>query len=134
MQYGKVTVTGAEYLKSQRRAAEDADRIRAELPAGAPVLYLAFGETAYDVGHPARCRYPIATFLQRTRYLPDVAELKSFKENADCVDHDPAPYAVLERPWFQPGRVDPELWRRVTAVYDCPRGEEGARLVLCVRR
>ncbi|MDQ0763445.1 hypothetical protein [Streptomyces canus] len=134
VQYGKVTVTGAEYLKSQRRAAEDADRIRAELPAGAPVLYLAFGETAYDVGHPARCRYPIATFLQRTRYLPDVAELKSFKENADCVDHDPAPYAVLERPWFQPGRVDPELWRRVTAVYDCPRGEEGARLVLCVRR
>ncbi|MDQ1068070.1 hypothetical protein [Streptomyces canus] len=134
VQYGKVTVTGAEYLKSQRRAAEDADRIRAELPAGAPVLYLAFGETAYDVGHPARCRYPIATFLQRTRYLPDVAELKSFKENADCVDHDPAPYAVLERPWFQPGRVDPELWRRVTAVYDCPRGEQSARLVLCVRR
>lgn len=134
VQYGKVTVTGAAYLQSQRRAAEDADRIRAELPAGAPVLYLAFGETAYDVGHPARCRYPIATFLQRTRYLPDVAELKSFKENADCVDHDPAPYAVLERPWFQPGRVDPELWRRVTAVYDCPRGEEGARLVLCVRR
>ncbi|WP_406169344.1 hypothetical protein OIE52_31940 [Streptomyces canus] len=134
VQYGKVTVTGAEYLQSQRRAAEDADRIRAELPAGAPVLYLAFGETAYDVGHPARCRYPIATFLQRTRYLPDVVELKSYKENADCVDHDPAPYAVLERPWFQPGRVDPELWRRVTAVYDCPRGEEGARLVLCVRR
>jgi hypothetical protein len=134
VQYGKVTVTGAEYLTSQRRAAEDADRIRAELPAGAPVLYLAFGETAYDVGHPARCRYPIATFLQRTRYLPDVAELTSFKENADCVDHDPAPYAVLERPWFQPGRVDPELWRRVTAVYDCPRGEEGERLVLCVRR
>ncbi|MFE2217730.1 hypothetical protein ACFW93_38180 [Streptomyces canus] len=134
VQYGKVTITGAAYLQSQRRAAEDADRIRAELPAGAPVLYLAFGETAYDVGHPARCRYPIATFLQRTRYLPDVAELTSFKENADCVDHDPAPYAVLERPWFQPGRVDPELWRRVTAVYDCPRGEEGERLVLCVRR
>ncbi|MEU0209274.1 hypothetical protein ABZ235_04345 [Streptomyces canus] len=134
VQYGKVTVTGAEYLTSQRRAAEDADRVRAELPAGAPVLYLAFGEAAYDIGHPARCRYPIATFLQRTRYLPDVAELKSFKENADCVDHDPAPYAVLERPWFQPGRVDPELWRRVTAVYDCPRGEEGERLVLCVRR
>ncbi|WP_328977955.1 hypothetical protein [Streptomyces canus] len=134
VQYGKVTVTGAAYLQSQRRAAEDADRIRAELPPGAPVLYLAFGETAYDVGHPARCRYPIATFLQRTRYLPDVAELTSFKENADCVDHDPAPYAVLERPWFQPGRVDPELWRRVTAVYDCPRGEEGERLVLCVRR
>jgi hypothetical protein len=98
------------------------------------VLYLAFGETAYDLDHPARCRYPIATFLQRTRYLPDVAELKSFKENADCVDHDPAPYAVLERPWFQPGRVDPELWRRVTAVYDCPPGEPGERLVLCVRR
>ncbi|MGW2384503.1 hypothetical protein [Streptomyces sp. NPDC001658] len=133
VQYGKVTSTGAEYLRSQRNAAEDADRIRAELPPGAPVLYLAFGEAAYDLGHPARCRYPIATFLQRTRYLPDVSELKSFKENADCVDHGPAPYAVLERPWFQPGRVDPELWRRITAVYDCPRGGS-ERLVLCVRR
>ncbi|CAM5248753.1 hypothetical protein STENM223S_03256 [Streptomyces tendae] len=132
--HGKVTVTGAAvWSSSGARPTRSTGSPPNCLPAP-PVLYLAFGETAYDLDHPGQCRYPIATFLQRTRYLPDVAELKSFKENADCVDHDPAPYAVLERPWFQPGHVDPELWRRVTAVYDCPPGSPGERLVLCVRR
>lgn len=132
--HGRVTMTGADYLTEMRHTQREADRLRARLPAGAPVLYLAFGDTTYYVGHPARCRYPIATFLQRTRYLPDVADLPSFKENADCVDHDPAPYAVLERRWFRPGRVNQELWRRVTAVYDCPPGDTGTRMVLCVRK
>ncbi|MHC3468206.1 hypothetical protein ACYF6T_05790 [Streptomyces sp. 7R007] len=134
VQYGKVTETSAQYLEGLRLTRQEADRIRAQLPANAPVLYLAFGDMTYYVDHPARCRYPIATFLQRTRYLPDVADLTSFKENADCVDHDPAPYAVLERPWFRPGKVDPELWRRIRAVYDCPPATSGARTVLCVRK
>ncbi|MGW7254168.1 hypothetical protein [Streptomyces sp. NPDC054834] len=132
--HGRVTMTSADYLTEMRRTQQEADRLRARMPAGAPVLYLAFGDTTYYVDHPARCRYPIATFLQRTRYLPDVADLPSFKENADCVDHHPAPYAVLERRWFRPGKVNQELWRRVTAVYDCPRGDAGARMVLCVRK
>ncbi|MFF4251334.1 hypothetical protein ACFY1L_09015 [Streptomyces sp. NPDC001663] len=131
---GRVTVTSAQYLDEMRGIEREADRIRAEMPADAPVLYLAFGDTTYYVDHPARCRYPIATFLQRSRFLPDVARLKSFKENADCVDHGPAPYAVLERPWFKPGKVDPELWRRIRAVYDCPPGDAGTRMVLCVRK
>ncbi|MGI5457319.1 hypothetical protein ACQEWB_29955 [Streptomyces sp. CA-249302] len=131
---GKVTETSAQYLDEMRLTQQDADRIRAQLPADASVLYLAFGDTTYYVDHPAQCRYPISTFLQRSRFLPDVADLKSFKENADCVDHDPAPYAVLERPWFRPGKVDPELWRRIKAVYDCPAPSAGTRIVLCVRR
>ncbi|MGW3285436.1 hypothetical protein ACWDR3_12435 [Streptomyces sp. NPDC001002] len=130
--HGKVTETSSHYLAGMRRGEADADRIRDRLPANVPVLYLAFGEMTYYIDHPAQCRYPIATFLQRSRFLPDVAELPSFKENADCVDHDPAPYAVLERPWFQPGHVDPELWKRVKAVYDCPSIR--TRVVLCVRR
>lgn len=132
--HGRVTMTGADYLAEMRRTQREADRLRARMPADAQVLYLAFGDTTYYVDHPARCRYPIATFLQRTRYLPDVAGLPSFKENADCVDHDPAPYAVLEPRWFQPGRVNQELWRRVTAVYDCPPGDTRTRMVLCVRK
>ncbi|MCI3275963.1 hypothetical protein [Streptomyces cylindrosporus] len=132
---GKVTETSSQYLAGMRATQKEADRVRAEMPANAPVLYLAFGDTTYYVDHAAQCRYPISTFLQRTRYLPDVADLKSFKENADCVDHHPAPYAVLERPWFRPGKVDPELWRRIKAVYDCPRtASPGPRIVLCVRR
>ncbi|MFF6993602.1 hypothetical protein ACFY93_01360 [Streptomyces sp. NPDC008313] len=131
--HGKVTMTNAGYLDGMRRTERDADRLRDRIPAGAPVLYLAFGDTTYYVGRPARCRYPVATFLQRTRYLADVTGLDSYKENADCVDHAPAPYAVLDRAWFRPGNVDPVLWRRVTAVYDCPPASAGTKTVLCVR-
>jgi hypothetical protein len=134
VQYGKVRMTGAEYLNGMRNSEAEADRLRAEMPAGAPVLYLAFGDTTYYVDHPARCRYPIATFLQRTRYLADVTELKSYRENADCVDHDTAPYAILDRAWFRPAKVDPALWRRITAVYDCPPPDGGPLTVLCVRK
>ncbi|MFD3619907.1 hypothetical protein ACFWWT_32655 [Streptomyces sp. NPDC058676] len=134
VQYGKVRMTSAEYLKGMRNSEAEADRLRAEMPAGAPVLYLAFGDTTYYVDHPARCRYPIATFLQRTRYLADVTELKSYRENADCVDHGTAPYAILDRAWFRPAKVDPALWRRITAVYDCPPPSAGTMTVLCRRK
>lgn len=134
VQHGRVTMTNAGYLDGMRRTEQDADRLRSRMPVGAPVLYLAFGDTAYFVGHPARCRYPIATFLQRTRYLTDVADLASYRENADCVDHDPAPYAVLDRAWFQPGNVDPSLWQRIKATYDCPPAHGDTKTVLCVRR
>jgi hypothetical protein len=134
VQYGKVRMTSAAYLSEMRRTEAEADRLRAEMPSGAPVLYLAFGDTTYYVGHPARCRYPIATFLQRTRYLPDVTELRSYQENADCIDHGTAPYAILDRAWFRPGKVAPELWRRIEAAYDCPPAGPGAQTVLCVRR
>ncbi|MEV2212804.1 hypothetical protein AB0H86_15370 [Streptomyces sp. NPDC050997] len=135
VQFGKVTMTNTGYLTGMRDTEAEADRLRSRMPADAPVLYLAFGDTTYYIDHPARCRYPIATFLQRTRYLPDVTELKSFQENENCVDHAPAPYAILDRTWFRPAQVDKKLWRRVTAVYDCPRSTGGGpTIVLCVRR
>ncbi|MGX4690234.1 hypothetical protein [Streptomyces sp. JNUCC 63] len=132
--HGRVTMTSAAYLREMRDTAADADRLRARMPDGAPVLYLAFGDTTYYVDHPAQCRYPIATFLQRSRFLADVAELPSFRENADCVDHDPAPYAVLDRAWFRPGKVDQDLARRIRAEYDCPPASTGTKTVLCVRK
>jgi hypothetical protein len=131
--HGKVNSTSASYLRSMERREQVADELRAQIPAGAPVLYLAFGDSVYYIDHPAQCRYPIATFLQRSRFLKDVAGLKSFKENADCVDHDPARYAVLDRVWFRPGKVDPDLKRRITATYDCPPNGE-SKIVVCVRR
>ncbi|MBA4861311.1 hypothetical protein H1V43_07900 [Streptomyces sp. PSKA54] len=132
--HGKVGLTSATFLRNSETKKEDADRLRAQIPDGARVLYLAFGDTVYYVDHPAQCRYPIATFLQRSRFLDDVADLPSFKENADCVDHDPAPYAVLDRSWFRPGNVDPELQRRITATYDCPPASGRSKTVVCVRR
>ncbi|WP_328438875.1 hypothetical protein OHA71_20500 [Streptomyces sp. NBC_00444] len=131
---GKVTVTSAEYLREGRLTEQEADRLRSGMPADAPVLYLAFGNTAYYVGHPVQCRYPAATFLQRTRLIPDITEATSYKENADCVDHDPAPYAVLDPRWFRLAQVAPDLRRRIAATYDCPPASGESRLVLCRRR
>ncbi|MBV7699073.1 hypothetical protein KWI83_26690 [Streptomyces sp. TRM70350] len=132
---GKVVATSAEYLRGMRNSEAVAERLDAEMPKDAPVLYLVFGDSAYYLDHPAQCRYPIATFLQRTRYIADVAELPSYKENADCVDHDTAPYAVLDWRWFRPGSVDPALERRIFAVYDCPPAPAaGDKTVLCTRR
>ncbi|MFF5182655.1 hypothetical protein ACFY30_02525 [Streptomyces sp. NPDC000345] len=133
-QYGKVSSTNATFHRSAEIKQRDADRLRAQIPAGARVLYLAFGDTVYHLGHPAQCRYPIATFLQRTRFVPDVAGLKSFKENADCVDHDPAPYAILDRAWFRLAYVDAGLRRRVQATYDCPPPDPQTPLVVCTRK
>ncbi|MFC4499728.1 MULTISPECIES: hypothetical protein [Streptomyces] len=133
-QYGKVSLNNAKFHRNSEIKKEDADRLRAQIPAGAKVLYLAFGDTVYYVDHPAQCRYPIATFLQRTRFIPDVADLKSFKENADCVDHDPAPYAILDRAWFRLAYVDAGLRRRVQATYDCPPLEPKTPLVVCKRK
>ncbi|MFG3230521.1 hypothetical protein ACGFZG_02185 [Streptomyces antibioticus] len=134
VRHGKVTATNAAFLRDTAREEAEAERLRARIPAGAPVLYLAFGDTAYHVDRPARCRYPIATFLQRSRFLPDVAALPSFAENADCVDHDPAPYAILDRAWFRLAHVDPGLRARVRATYACPPPSEDTPTVVCTRR
>ncbi|MFI9612983.1 hypothetical protein ACIHCM_15145 [Streptomyces sp. NPDC052023] len=132
---GKVMATSTDYLHEMRDNQAVAARLGAAMPQDAPVLYLAFGDTAYYLDHPVQCRYPIATFLQRTRFIADVAELPSYRENADCVDHDPAPYAVLDWSWFRPGSVDPALQRRISAVYDCPPAPaQGDKTVLCTRK
>ncbi|SMF14073.1 hypothetical protein [Streptomyces sp. Amel2xC10] len=134
VRHGKVTATNAAFLRDTAHEEAEAARLRARIPAGARVLYLAFGDTAYYVDRPARCRYPIATFLQRSRFLPDVAGLPSFAENADCVDHDPAPYAILDRAWFRLAFVDPGLRARVQATYTCPPPSQDTPTVVCTRR
>ncbi|MEV6108990.1 hypothetical protein AB0M28_30445 [Streptomyces sp. NPDC051940] len=121
MARGKVQSTNAAYLRDSDAKQARADRIRDRLPAGAPVQYLVFGDDAYFIGHPTPCRYPVPTFLQRTRYLPDVAGLDSYAENARCLDADPPRYAVLQRAWFPLDRIDQGLARRIEEVYDCPQ-------------
>jgi hypothetical protein len=126
------TLTNAQFEAREARTAASAAAVDRRLPNGAPVLYLAFGDVAYFIGHPAQCRYPIPTFLQRVKYLPDIADLPSFAENARCVSHDPAPYAVLQRSWFQLARVTPALREAVETYYDCPKATaEPERPVIC---
>lgn len=117
---GHAALTNADFQHGEKVTAATAARLDRELPKGAPVLYLAFGDVTYYIGHPAQCRYPIPTFLQRTKFLPETADLPSTVENARCVAHDPAPYAVLQRSWFQLARIDPVVRRNIQKYYDCP--------------
>ncbi|MFD6274815.1 hypothetical protein ACFWFI_04435 [Streptomyces sp. NPDC060209] len=130
MNRGKVQVTNAAYLRTGEAKAQRAAEVRRQLPDGALVQYLAFGDEAYFVGHASPCRYPIPTFLQRVRYLPDVRSLDSHVENARCLEEDPPRYAVLQRSWFPLGQIDRSVAARVERLYDCPDGPREA-LVVC---
>lgn len=130
MDRGRVGDTNAAYLRASEAKADAAADVRRRLPDGALVQYLAFGDEAYFIGHASPCPYPVPTFLQRTRYLPDVRTLDSYAENARCLEEDPPRYAVLNRGWFPPAKVDRALARRIEARYDCPPAPV-TRLVVC---
>ncbi|MFF6809332.1 hypothetical protein ACFZAG_05470 [Streptomyces sp. NPDC012403] len=130
MDRGEVGETNAAYLRVSEEKADAAAEVRRRLPDGALVQYLAFGDEAYFIGHASPCPYPIPTFLQRTRYLPDVSTLDSYAENARCLDEDPPRYAVLNRGWFPPAKIDRALARQIEARYDCPPAP-AERLVVC---
>jgi hypothetical protein len=120
MNAGHVVYGNGAFAARSDQTAEEAAEVNRRIPHGAPVLYLAFGDVAYYVGHPTPCRYPVPTFLQRTKFLPDVNKLPSYKENLRCVTEDPAPYAVLQRSWFQLSNVDKAMAATIEATYDCP--------------
>ncbi|MFF3947491.1 hypothetical protein ACFYYN_22030 [Streptomyces sp. NPDC001902] len=120
MNAGHVVYGNGAFAARSDQTAVEAAEVNRQIPDGAPVLYLAFGDVAYYVGHPTPCRYPVPTFLQRTKYLPDVNKLPSYKENLRCITEDPASYAVLQRSWFQLANVDKALAATVESTYDCP--------------
>ncbi|MFC0557030.1 hypothetical protein ACFFHJ_39650 [Planotetraspora thailandica] len=131
---GHVITTNADYWKLTEDKNGDAAEVNREIPQGAPVLYLAFGDMAYFVQHPVQCRYPIPTFLQREQFLPDVKNLTSTKENALCVTGNPADYAVLQRSWFPLAQVDKKLTAEIKANFNCPKSVPNNELVVCHRR
>jgi hypothetical protein len=130
MNRGDVVSTNAGYLQASEVRATEAAALRREIPDGAPVLYLAFGDVAYFVGHPVQCRYPIPTFLQRVEYVPDASLLASHAENARCLTENPAPYAVLQPSWFSLGQVDERVSAEFRELYACP-SEESPQTVVC---
>ncbi|MGW1784306.1 hypothetical protein ACWCQQ_35130 [Streptomyces sp. NPDC002143] len=131
---GRIVTTNAE-LKVQARSAESAaEQVKAELPAGAPVLYLTFGQQAYYIDHPTACRYPFPTFFNVPKQLTDVPSLTSTRENVRCITQDhPAEYAVYQPSWLSLGIIDPRIAADIRRTYDCPR-PEGRQLVVCKLR
>ncbi|MFH8804378.1 hypothetical protein ACH4F6_33215 [Streptomyces sp. NPDC017936] len=131
---GRIVTTNAE-LKVQARAARTAaEQVDAELPAGAEVQYLAFGQQAYYLGHPTPCRYPFPTFFNVPEQLTEVPSLTSTRENVRCVtqEHPPA-YAVYQPSWLSLGVIDPRIAAGIRNTYRCPK-PEGRQLVVCTLR
>ncbi|MGW2842564.1 hypothetical protein ACWCWD_32850 [Streptomyces sp. NPDC001493] len=112
------------------------DGLRARVGPDTPVVYLAFGDIAYSLGNPTRCRYPSPAFLQRTSYDPDVTELASFDENLACLDDPAARYLIVDPAWFPLKRVAPAVREAVDGLYDCsgPTAFSEAGLRVCARR
>jgi hypothetical protein len=132
---GRLVTTNAE-LKAQARSAEAAaEQVDALLPPGAEVQYLVFGQQAYYIGHPTRCRYPFPTFLNVPKQLTEVPSLTSTRENVRCITqaHPPA-YAVYQPSWLSLGVIDPRIASAIRTTYRCPRPAEGQQLVVCTLR
>ncbi|WP_405455981.1 hypothetical protein OG786_03735 [Streptomyces sp. NBC_00101] len=128
--------TAQERVRTAKDLAHRLDGLRTRLGPDTPVVYLAFGDTAYFLGNPTRCRYPSPAFLQRTSYHAEVADLTSFGENLRCLDDPAARYLVVDPGWFPLERVAPAVREAVGAAYDCtgPAAFSAAGLDICVRR
>ncbi|MGW9028458.1 hypothetical protein ACWGQ5_30805 [Streptomyces sp. NPDC055722] len=132
---GKVVTTNAE-LKVQAQSAETAAKqVDAELPAGADVLYLSFGQQAYYIDHPTSCRYPFPTFLNVPKQLTEVPSLTSSKENVRCITQEhPVAYAVYQPSWLSLGVIDKRVAADIRNTYNCPKPTTGQQLVVCTLR
>ncbi|RCG31622.1 hypothetical protein DQ384_08640 [Sphaerisporangium album] len=130
--------THADFTPSERaahwtEAERELDRARARIGADTPVMYLAFGDMAYFLGNPTRCRYPSPVFLQRTQYLPEVADLLSFDEALACLSGGDR--LVVDPKWFWLPKVDARVRDGVRRNFDCGREAlRAAGRLVCSRR
>jgi hypothetical protein len=106
-----------ERAQHWQRVGRQLDDLRGRIGADTPVTYLAFGDIAYFLGNPTRCRYPSPVFLQRTQYLPGVHNMESFREALACVDS--GSYLIVDPTWFSLAKVDNLVRERVARRFDC---------------
>ncbi|MEU8573584.1 hypothetical protein [Streptomyces asoensis] len=131
---GNIVTTNAELAEQARSAEAAARQVDAELPPGAAVLYLTFGQQAYYIDHPTACRYPFPTFFNVPRQLTEVPSLESTRENVRCITQEhPAAYAVYQPSWLSLGVIDPRIAADIRRTYACP-APRGRQLVVCRAR
>ncbi|MFC7618745.1 hypothetical protein [Microlunatus sp. GCM10028923] len=128
---GLLNVNTAAVTAAQR---ETGRRIRAELGAGTPVLYLAYGELAYFVGNATPCRYLSPTWLQRARYNPEIRHTRSYADNLSCLAAPEPRVLLLQTDWFRLGRQPASLRQAIERRYDCSTAPEIDGILLCPRR
>lgn len=132
---GNLVTTNTELKVQAESARTAAEQVRAQLPAGAEVQYLSFGQQAYYIGHPTGCRYPFPTFINVPKQLTEVPSLTSARENVRCVTRErPAAYAVYQPSWLSLGVIDPRVAADIRTTYACPKPTERQQLVVCPLR
>ena len=107
--------------------------IRSVIGGDTPVVYLAFGSTAYALGNPTRCRYPSPLFLQRPK-AREVVSLATRKENLACVTEPGARWLVWDRDWLHRKGAAADLLAAIDATWDCDAALASGRYTVCPRR
>lgn len=126
--------TRASELHRRDTNARDAAAVHQAVGTDTPLTYLAFGEQAYFVQNPSRCRYAAATFLQRSRWVDDTS-LASFAENLRCLDDTQVPYVYVSETWFRIKKTAPQVGAALERNYDCSRAIRVEKnTILCPRR
>lgn len=126
--------TATELRLQRRQEVELASRIRRRIGASSTVVYLGFGDRAYWLGNPSRCRYAAATYLQRSGYLP-AGRLQGFGENLDCLADAGTSYVYIQKGWMDLDHADPRVRQAIDDNFDCDRPVLDERNTLvCARR
>ena len=107
--------------------------IHAVIGVDTPVVYLAFGSTAYALGNPTHCRYPSPLFLQRPE-AKQVVSLATRQENLACVTEPGARWLVWDRGWLHRKGAPADLLAAIDATWDCEEALLAGRYTVCPRR
>ncbi len=110
-----------------------AAQLRGVIGTDTPVVYLAFGDTAYVLGNPTHCRYPSPLFLQRPE-ARDGASPATRLENLACVTEPDARWLVWDRGWLHRKGAPADLIAVIDATWDCDEALSAGPYTVCPRR
>lgn len=113
---------------------EYVDELHARIGADTPVIYLALGDRAYLIGNPTPCRYPTNVFLQRSRFIPELEQTASFRDNLKCLADPEAEYLIWDPDWFSLDTALASVREAVVDHYDCARAFRSDSFIVCPRR
>ena len=126
--------TAANVHAQHQREVALAQRIHQRIGPKTTVVYLGFGDRAYWLGNPSRCRYAAATYLQRSGYLR-AGQLQGFRENLSCLADPGTDFVLIQKGWVALERADPRVRQTVDLNFDCVKPVLDERNILvCARR
>ena len=126
--------TNASWAEKSQLTSRQMDRLRLQIGAGSPVLYLTYGDIGYHLGNRTDCRYPSPLWLQRGMTVDHVLAFPSYPDNVACVDSPQPRWLVIAPGWFEMRKLQPPIRARIDAAYDCAASVTAGGIVACPRR